>query len=135
MLPRRWDFALDASETSRGEGHSEVVRTLRANWERVVHFLEFHEEICGVICTSDAIESLNAVLRQAVSPRGHSWTDDAAMTLLYLTIANNEERCSDPREAGLLPCSTSRCIPRGDRQPDPALDQRRTYTGPRTLPR
>ena len=39
-----------------------------------------------MICTANAIESLNARLRPAVRARGHFPTEQAALKCLYLTI-------------------------------------------------
>src|SRR5439155_12243773 len=51
-----------------------------------VPFLQFDREIRTVICTTNAIESINARLRRAVNARGHFPTEQAAMKCLYLAI-------------------------------------------------
>ena len=43
-------------------------------------------EIRTVICTTNAIESINARLRRAVNARGHFPTEQAALKCLYLAI-------------------------------------------------
>jgi putative transposase len=48
--------------------------------------LAFGREIRTVICTTNAIESINARLRRAVNARGHSLTEQAALKCLYLAI-------------------------------------------------
>jgi transposase-like protein len=59
-------------------------------WENAraefVPFLAFDREIRTVICTTNAIESINARLRRAVNARGHFPTEQAAMKCLYLAI-------------------------------------------------
>ena len=49
-------------------------------------FLRFDREIRTVICTTNAIESINARLRRAVNARGHFPTEQAALKCLYLAI-------------------------------------------------
>ncbi len=49
-------------------------------------FLRFDGEIRTVICTTNAIESINAGLRRAVNARGHFPTEQAALKCLYLAI-------------------------------------------------
>ena len=49
-------------------------------------FLAFDREIRTVICTTNAIESINARLRRAVNARGHFPTEQAALKCLYLAI-------------------------------------------------
>ena len=39
-----------------------------------------------IICTTNAIESINARLRRAVNARGHFPTEQAALKCLYLAI-------------------------------------------------
>jgi transposase-like protein len=51
-----------------------------------VPFLAFDREIRTVICTTNAIESINARLRRAVNARGHFPTEQAALKHLYLAI-------------------------------------------------
>jgi putative transposase len=51
-----------------------------------VPFLRFDREIRTVICTTNAIESINARLRRAVNARGHFPTEQAALKCPYLAI-------------------------------------------------
>jgi transposase-like protein len=55
-------------------------------WAEFVPFLQFDREIRTIICTTNAIESINARLRRAVNARGHFPTEQAAMKCLYLAI-------------------------------------------------
>ena len=47
-------------------------------------FLDYDVEIRRVICTTNAIESVNARYRRAVRARGHFPTEQAALKCLYL---------------------------------------------------
>ncbi len=47
-------------------------------------FLQFDVEIRRIICTTNAIESLNFRYRRAVNARGHFPTEQSAMKCLYL---------------------------------------------------
>jgi putative transposase len=51
-----------------------------------VPFLQSGREIRTVICTANAIESINARLRRAVNARGPFPAGQAAMKCLYLAI-------------------------------------------------
>ena len=64
----------------------------RANWERVVPFLDFPDGIRKVIYTTNAIESLNSSLRKLLQYRGHFPPDDAVTKVLYLALRRNEEK-------------------------------------------
>jgi putative transposase len=72
--------------------YSMIAASWRANWERVVPFLDFPPEVRRIIYTTNAIESLNSSLRKLVYYRGHFPTDEAATKLLFLAIRNLEKR-------------------------------------------
>ena len=54
----------------------------------MVPFLAFDTEIRKIVCTTNAIESLNARFRRAVNARGHFPTDQAALKVLYLAVVS-----------------------------------------------
>jgi putative transposase len=58
-------------------------------------FLDYDVEIRKVICSTNAIESLNARYRRAIRARGHFPTEQAAMKWLYLVT-----RSLNPNGAG-----------------------------------
>ena len=55
-----------------------IIRLWENAWAEFVPFLRFDREIRTVICTTNAIESINARLRRAVNARGHFPTEQAA---------------------------------------------------------
>ncbi|MEV0681667.1 IS256 family transposase [Actinosynnema sp. NPDC050436] len=55
-------------------------------WAEFVPFLAFDVEIRRVICSTNAIESVNARIRRAVKARGHFPNDQAALKCVYLAI-------------------------------------------------
>jgi len=63
-----------------------IVRLWTNAWPEMVPFLAFDTEIRKIVCTTNAIESLNARFRRAVNARGHFPTDQAALKILYLTV-------------------------------------------------
>jgi hypothetical protein len=60
-----------------------------------VPFLDYDVEIRKIICSTNAIESLNARYRRAVRVRGHFPNEQAALKCLYLTT-----RSLDPTGKG-----------------------------------
>lgn len=68
----------------------------RRNWERVVPFLAYPEEIRRVIYTTNAIESVNMGLRKIIKNRGSFPTDEAALKLLYLALQNISQKWTMP---------------------------------------
>jgi putative transposase len=63
-----------------------IIRLWENAWPEFVPFLAFDREIRAVICTTNAIESINARLRRAVRARGHFPTEQAALKCLYLAV-------------------------------------------------
>jgi transposase-like protein len=64
-------------------------------WEQFAPFLDYDVEVRKVICSTNAIESLNARFRRAVNARGHFPTEQAASKCLYLVV-----RSLDPKGTG-----------------------------------
>jgi putative transposase len=58
------------------------------NWERIIPFFEFPQEIRKIIYTTNAVESLHMSLRKVTKNRGSFPTRDAALKLIYLAIKN-----------------------------------------------
>jgi len=63
-----------------------IVRLWTDAWAEFTPFLAYDNEIRSVVCTTNAIESINARIRRAVRARGHFPTDAAALKCVYLAI-------------------------------------------------
>jgi putative transposase len=81
--------ALDAFAEFSGTWEAQypaIIRLWENAWAEFVPFLAFDREIRTIICTTNAIESLNARFRRSVKARGHFPTEQAALKHLYLTV-------------------------------------------------
>ena len=76
--------ALDELAEKWGRQYGAVIRLWESAWEQFIPFLDYDAEIRTVICSTNAIESLNARYRRAVKARGHFPTEQAAIKCLYL---------------------------------------------------
>ncbi len=73
-----------------------AIRRLWENaWTEFIPFLDYDVEIRRIICSTNAIESLNTRYRRAVRARGHFPNDAAALKCLYLVT-----RSLDPTGRG-----------------------------------
>jgi putative transposase len=73
-----------------------AIKTLWDNaWDEFIPFLDYDVEIRKVLCSTNAIESLNARYRRAVRARGHFPNEQSAMKTLYLVT-----RSLDPKGTG-----------------------------------
>jgi putative transposase len=78
-----------------GTKYPAIIRLWTNAWAEFIPFLDYDVEIRRVICSTNAIESLNARYRRAVRARGHFPTDQAALKCLYLVT-----RSLDPTGRG-----------------------------------
>ncbi|MGV9948811.1 IS256 family transposase [Rhodococcus aetherivorans] len=78
-----------------GPRYPAIVRMWENAWSEFVPFLDYDAEIRRVICSTNAIESLNARYRRAIRARGHFPNEQAALKCLYLAT-----RALDPTGKG-----------------------------------
>jgi putative transposase len=69
-----------------GGRYPAIVRLWDNAWAEFVPFLAFGPEIRRVICSTNAIESVNARIRRAVKARGHFPNEQAALKCVYMAI-------------------------------------------------
>ncbi len=72
-----------------------IIRLWTNAWAEFVPFLRFDRSIRTLICTTNAIESLNARIRRAVNARGHFPNENAALKCVYMAIMS-----TDPKGTG-----------------------------------
>jgi transposase-like protein len=89
------EVALEELDEKWAKKYPAMVRLWRNAWTEFVPFLDYDIEIRRMICSTNAIESLNARYRRAVRARGHFPTEQAAMKCLYLVT-----RSLDPTGTG-----------------------------------
>ncbi|MFI1184660.1 IS256 family transposase, partial [Streptomyces sp. NPDC020799] len=69
-----------------GQKYPAIVRLWENAWAEFVPFLQFDAEIRRIVCTTNAIESVNARIRRAVRARGHFPSENAALKCVYLAV-------------------------------------------------
>ena len=87
--------ALEELTEKWGTKYAAIIRLWDNAWEEFIPFLDYDVEIRQVLCSTNAIESLNARYRRAVKARGHFPTEQAALKCLYLVT-----RSLDPTGQG-----------------------------------
>jgi putative transposase len=87
--------AFDDLAEKWGKQYPAMIRLWDNAWAEFIPFLDYDVEIRRVICSTNAIESLNARYRRAVKARGHFPTEQAALKCLYLVT-----RSLDPTGIG-----------------------------------
>ena len=71
-----------------GGRYQAIGKLWKENWERVIPFFEFPEDVRRVMYTTNAVESLHMSLRKIIKTRGSFPSEDAAVKLLYLALRN-----------------------------------------------
>jgi transposase-like protein len=69
-----------------GGRYPAIIRLWDNAWAEFVPFLAFDAEIRTVVCSTNAIESVNARIRRAVRARGHFPNEAAALKCVYLAV-------------------------------------------------
>ncbi|MFJ6252727.1 MULTISPECIES: transposase, partial [unclassified Streptomyces] len=69
-----------------GKKYPAIVRLWENAWKDFTPFLRFDTEIRRIVCTTNAIESVNARIRRAVKARGHFPNETAALKCVYMAI-------------------------------------------------
>jgi putative transposase len=78
-----------------GAAYPAIIKLWRSAWSEFIPFLDYDVEIRRIVCSTNAIESLNARYRRAVRARGHFPNELAAIKCLYLAT-----RALDPTGRG-----------------------------------
>ena len=89
---------LDAFEEKWAGKYASIAPAWRRAWQEVIPFFAFDPAIRKIIYTTNAIESLNRVIRKSIKTRGSFPTEDAATKLIYLAIRKFEKGGRNVRE-------------------------------------
>ena len=81
----RWDAA-----------YSAIGQSWRRHWPNLITLFDYPDDIRKVLYTTNAIESLNSVIRTAVNNRKVFRHDQAAMKVVYLAVSAAAKRWSTP---------------------------------------
>lgn len=73
-----------------------ISKSWQANWQRIIPFFAYPEEIRRIIYTTNAIESLNSTLKKTIKNRASFPSDEAAIKLLYLSLKNIQKKWTMP---------------------------------------
>jgi putative transposase len=101
------------ADSTLGKRYPAAVAVWERAWDRFTPFLAFPPEVRRIIYTTNAIESFNYQIRKIIKNRGHFPTDDAVIKLIWLAIADIEDKRARQRaaEAG-KPANTRTAPPR-----------------------
>jgi transposase-like protein len=84
--------ALHAFSQKWDEKYGAISRSWYQHWENIITIFAFPEEIRKIIYTTNAIESLNSVIRKAIKNRKIFPSDQSALKVIYLAIKKASQK-------------------------------------------
>ncbi len=87
---------LEAFARQGDRQYPSISASWRRHWVNLIAFFDYPDEIRKVIYTTNAIESLNSVIRKATERRKLFPSDRSAMKVIYLAIEQAAKRWSMP---------------------------------------
>lgn len=76
--------------------YPQISKSWRSNWENLITIFDYPQDIRKVIYTTNAIESLNSVIRKSVKTRKVFPNDDAALKVIFLAIESASKKWTMP---------------------------------------
>jgi len=89
-------LALDQFAQTWDEKYPQISRSWRSHWPHLNTLFSYPPEIRKAIYTTNAIESLNSVIRKAIKKRKLFPTDDSAKKVIYLAIQQASKKWTMP---------------------------------------
>lgn len=87
---------LEALNATWGNKYPSVYQSWKRHWANIIPLFDYPEEIRRAIYTTNAIESLNSVIRKAIKNRRIFPSDKSAMKTIYLATENAAKRWTMP---------------------------------------
>jgi len=89
-------LALDNFSERWGEKYPQISRSWHANWHNLNTLFDYPEDIRKAIYTTNAIESVNSVIRKVIRKRKLFPSDDSAKKVIYLAIQDASKKWTMP---------------------------------------
>lgn len=87
---------LEALNEKWGKKYPSVYQSWQRHWANIIPLFDYPEEIRRAIYTTNAIESLNSVIRKAIKNRRIFPSDKSALKTIYLATENAAKRWTMP---------------------------------------
>lgn len=87
---------LSAFEAKWDSRYASISKIWRRNWENLITIFDYPDEIRRIIYTTNAIESLNSVIRKAIKNRRIFPNDNSAFKVIYLAVTQASKKWTMP---------------------------------------
>lgn len=88
--------ALDDFSEKWSSKYPNIEKSWRSKWHNLIAIFDYPDDIRKVIYTTNAIESLNSVIRKAIKNRKIFPNDDSALKLIYLAVTKASQKWTMP---------------------------------------
>lgn len=92
--------ALDTFADAWSTKSPNIEKSWRRHWDTLITMFDYPEEIRNILYTTNAIESLNSVVRKAIRNRKIFPSDPSALKIVSLAIKNASKRWTMPLREG-----------------------------------
>lgn len=82
-------MALASFKNTWDSKYKEVSKSWEDNWEEIMHFMQYSENIRRMIYTTNPVEALHRSMRKVTKSKGAWVSDQALMKQLYLALMHN----------------------------------------------
>lgn len=79
-----------------GAAYPVVLQSWRRKWDNLSAYFRYPANICKVIYTTNAIESVHIQFRKLTKTKGAFQNENSLLKLLYLGLMNAQEKCTMP---------------------------------------
>lgn len=88
--------ALELFDKQWGKQYPKIAQSWRNHWENICPIFSYPDEIRKAVYTTNAIESLNSVIRHATKKRKIFSSDESARKVIYLAVENASKKWTMP---------------------------------------
>lgn len=89
-------MALELFEKQWSDQYPKIAESWRNHWQNICSIFSYPQEIRRAVYTTNAIESLNSVIRHATKKRKIFSSDESAKKVIYLAVGNASQKWTMP---------------------------------------
>ena len=90
------EMALDDFAQKWDDKYPMISKSWRTNWQNIIPFFDYPQDIRKAIYTTNAIESLNRSLRKVIKTKGAFPTEASIYKIFYLALENISQKWTMP---------------------------------------
>ena len=84
-------LALDTFEQTWGEKYPYILKQWEKNWDELVAFMDFPQQMRRMIYTTNPVEALHRIIRKLIKGKAAWVSDTALVKQLFLSLMHNEK--------------------------------------------